>query len=172
MPFTAYHLGPGAAIKAIMPRHFSFSVFCLAQIVTDCETGYHLVRGEWPLHRWLHTYAGASVVAGLCVLIGRPFRRAAVRLWHLWRSAPFKRYLSVSDDTSFVSTVMGAFLGTYSHVFLDSLMHGDIEPFWPWSTANPLYHFINIFVLHALCLLLGIIGVWYSVSVSINSRSR
>jgi hypothetical protein len=38
MPFTPYHFGPGALVKAIMPRHFSFTVFCFAQIVTDFET--------------------------------------------------------------------------------------------------------------------------------------
>ena len=63
MPFTPFHVGPGAAIKAIMPRHFSFTVFCFAQIVTDIETAFYLLRGEYPLHRIFHTYLGATVVA-------------------------------------------------------------------------------------------------------------
>ena len=60
MPVTPFHFGPGAAVKAAIPRHFSFTVFCFAQVVTDCETAYHMLRHEYPLHRWMHTYASRS----------------------------------------------------------------------------------------------------------------
>jgi hypothetical protein len=79
MPFTPFHFGPGAAVKAVAPRYFSFTVFCFAQIVTDLETAYYMLRGEYPLHRWLHTYLGATIVAVLCSLIGRPICKVALR---------------------------------------------------------------------------------------------
>ena len=37
MPFTPIHLGPGAALKAIGGRHFSFMVFGGSQVLMDIE---------------------------------------------------------------------------------------------------------------------------------------
>lgn len=161
MPFTPYHLGPGAAIKAVMPRHFSFTMFCFAQIVTDFETAYYLLRGEYPLHRGLHTYLGATVVAGCCVLLGRPVCQAGLRAWNRWQNAPFKRHFRVTERISVTSAVISALLGTYSHVFLDSIMHADVQPFYPFSSQNPLYRVISLFTLHAVCIVLGVLGTWY-----------
>ena len=166
MPFTPYHLGPGAAVKAVMPRHFSFTVFCFAQIVTDSETAYYLLQGEYPLHRWFHTYLGATIVAACCVVLGRPVCQAALQAWSRWRKAPFKRYFVLTERISVSSAVISAFIGTYSHVFLDSIMHADVEPFAPFSTRNPLYRIISLFTLHALCLALGVLSTWYLASRS------
>lgn len=167
MPFTPFHFGPGAAVKAVLPRYFSFTVFLFAQIVTDLETAYYFLQGEYPLHRWLHTYLGATVVAGFCVLVGRPVCQAALRAWNRWQDAPFKRYFHFADRISVLSAVISAFIGTYSHVFLDSIMHADIEPFRPFSAENALYRIISLFTLHALCIVLGVFGTW-----SVVSRSR
>jgi hypothetical protein len=161
MPFTPFHFGPGAAAKAIIPRYFSFSVFCFAQVVTDCETAYHMLRHEYPLHRWMHTYAGATVVAAFCIIVGRPICQAAVRFWHASSDMPFKAYFPGTDRISLVSAVVGAFIGTYSHVFLDSIMHPDIQPFLPWSSQNGCYGIVGVFALHGLCLLLGLAGALY-----------
>ncbi len=72
MPFTPAHFGPGAAIKAVVPAHFSFAVFCYSQIVTDLEPAYFLLRGEYPVHRFFHTYPGAVLVGTFCAITGRP----------------------------------------------------------------------------------------------------
>jgi hypothetical protein len=163
MPFTPFHFGPGAAIKAVMPRHFSFTVFCFAQIITDFETGYYLVHGEYPLHRLFHTYLGASAVAVFCILVGQPLCQLALRIWNRWQNAPFKRYFYTSDRIPMMSATVGAFIGTYSHVFLDSIMHSDVEPFSPFSAQNPLHHIVGWLTLHTLCLVLGIVGtLWLS----------
>ena len=133
-----------------MPRHFSFTIFCFAQVVTDFET----------------TYLGATIVAACCVLVGRPVCQAALRAGSRWRNAPFKRYFAVTERISVGTAVISAFIGTYSHVFLDSIMHADVEPFEPFSSRNPLYCIISFFPLHALCLALGALGTWYLVSRS------
>jgi hypothetical protein len=72
MPFTPLHFGPGAAIKAVMPTSFSFTVFVFSQIVMDLEPTYYLLRGDWPVHCFLHTYLGAAVVTGFSILAGKP----------------------------------------------------------------------------------------------------
>jgi hypothetical protein len=161
MPFTPFHFGPGAAVKAGMSRYFSFSVFCFAQVVTDCETAYHMARQEYPLHRWMHTYAGATVVAVFCIVVGRPICQAIVRGWRDWPDAPFKEYFPGAERISLVSAIIAAFVGTYSHVFLDSIMHSDVQPFQPWNSYNPSFGIMGVFALHILCVFLGIAGALY-----------
>jgi hypothetical protein len=60
MPFTPIHMGPGMAVKAAMPRHFSIVVFGLTQIVIDVEVLWQLAIGGYPLHRFCHTYLGRT----------------------------------------------------------------------------------------------------------------
>jgi hypothetical protein len=50
MPFTPFHLGPGAAVKAIAGDDFSFIVFGGAQALMDIEPLVHMVRGDAVLH--------------------------------------------------------------------------------------------------------------------------
>jgi hypothetical protein len=167
MPFTPFHFGPGAAIKAIALRRFSFTVFCFSQVVTDCETLYYMARGLYPWHRFFHTYVGATLAAILCIFVGRPICQFGLRIWAGWRDAPFKEYFPAPTAISWSGAATGAFVGTYSHVFLDSIMHPDIRPFMPFSAANPFYLLIGPGTLHLVCFVLGLIG-----ALHIASRNR
>ena len=51
------------------------------------------------------------------------------------------------------------FLGAFSHILLDSMMHGDIKPFLPFSDKNGLYHILTLDQLDMLCVLSGILGL-------------
>jgi len=93
MPFTPLHFGPGAAIKAAIPTHFSFTVFCYAQVVTDLEPGYFLLRGEYPVHRFFHTYLGATLVGAFCTLTGRPLCEWFLRVWPSPLLSPLNTFL-------------------------------------------------------------------------------
>ncbi len=70
MPVTPFHFGPGALAKAAAPKHFSLIVFGLTQVAIDLESLYFLVQGSWPVHRLLHTFAGAGLVALGGMLLG------------------------------------------------------------------------------------------------------
>jgi hypothetical protein len=158
VPFTPYHFGPGAAIKAAIPKHFSFTIFCFAQVVTDFETAYYMLRGMYPWHRFFHTYVGATLVGIVGVLIGRPICQFTLRLWAEWPEAPFRRYFPVTASIPLGSAIAGAFIGTYSHVFLDSIMHGDTMPLMPFSAVNPLYRIVGDYTLHLACIAFGLLG--------------
>ncbi len=149
MPFTPFHFGPGAAIKAAIPARFSFLLFCYAQVVTDLESAYYLFYGEYPVHRILHTYAGATLTGGACALTGCLLQKCMSRRFG-WQPA-------VAWPAAFATGL----IGSYSHVFLDSLMHPDITPFWPLTTANPMFHVVGVELLHVLCLALGAVGVYW-----------
>ena len=72
MPLTPIHLGPALAVKAAAPRYFSFLTFGVTQVVIDSEAAFYILTSGWPVHRLLHTYLGATLVAVITVVLGRP----------------------------------------------------------------------------------------------------
>ena len=74
-------MGPAFAVKAVAPRYFSFLVFGITQVAIDAEAAFYLIRDDWPYHRFLHTYLGATLVALLAVVVGRLLLERALRLW-------------------------------------------------------------------------------------------
>jgi membrane-bound metal-dependent hydrolase YbcI (DUF457 family) len=72
----------------------------------------------------------------------------------------------VEPRLSWIETVVGAFVGTYSHLLLDSIMHTDVRPMYPLRDVNDLVGIISAEKLDALCLALGVIGVLIILTVS------
>src|SRR5262245_22762510 len=85
MPFTPFHMGPGLAVKAIAGRHFILIVFGFSQIAIDIEPLIRIVRGDAVLHGWTHTYLGATLVAIIAAVVGRPICRL---IWESWTPDP------------------------------------------------------------------------------------
>ncbi|MDR0275331.1 MAG: hypothetical protein LBI48_08355 [Burkholderiaceae bacterium] len=50
MPFTPLHMGPGLAVKALLGRRFSLTVFGFSQIAMDIEPLARMIRGDTLLH--------------------------------------------------------------------------------------------------------------------------
>jgi membrane-bound metal-dependent hydrolase YbcI (DUF457 family) len=147
MPITPFHFGPGAAIHAIAPQRVSFIAFCSANVLIDIEPLYYIGTGQFPLHRFFHTYIGATLIAMLTIALFCAAR--GLRLPNLfgWR------------DLSIASVAAGAVLGSYTHVIFDSFMHADIRPFAPLSESNPLLNLIPLGTLHWSCAFAGAIGI-------------
>lgn len=158
MPVTPFHFGPAALAKAITPRCFSFIVFGLTQVVIDTEPLYYMARGAWPIHRFFHTYLGATVVAVLAAFAGRPLCEGVLRLWNRRLSPTQRDWLGVASTISFAAAATGAFFGAYSHVLLDSIMHSDMRPLAPLSNGNSLLHVASIEHLYISCAGLGAAG--------------
>ena len=137
MPFTPYHLGPGAVFKAIGGRYFSFMIFGGAQVLIDLEPLVHRVRGDPVLHGPAHTFVGALGIAGVAAVVGRP-----VSMFVLRRLG--------ARDASIGWTVAGvsALVGTWSHVVLDGFIHRDMHPLWPFSPDNPLLGLVYVVTLY------------------------
>ncbi len=158
MPVTPFHFGPAAAVKAATPKYFSFVAFGLTQVVIDTEPLFYMAQGLWPIHRFFHTYVGATVVALLIAFAGKPLCEWILRLWNQRLSASQRIWLGLDPRISFTATVTGAFFGGYSHILLDSIMHSDMEPFAPFSNENSLLYVISIDHLHILCAIFAILG--------------
>ncbi|HEY7161924.1 MAG TPA: DUF4184 family protein, partial [Acidobacteriota bacterium] len=106
-----------------------------------------------------HTYVGASLVAVISILIGRPICQFLLNWWIPTPESTFEKWLRGPKNISWVAAISGAFLGTFSHVFLDSMMHFDLRPWIPWSQQNSLLGIISIESLHLLCIFSGFLGV-------------
>lgn len=71
-------------------------------------------------------------------------------------------------------TFISAVIGTFSHVLLDALMHGDLAPFAPFSLANPWLGLLSVTQLHWFCLIAGLIGItlWPLLAYWLGKRPR
>ena len=159
MPITPFHFGPGAAVKAVVPRHFSFTVFAFSQMLIDLEPiGFFLFTGD-PVHPYLHTYLGAILVFLMSWWAGRPVCEWALRVWNGWLSSAQARWLAYEPRISITAAALGAFIGAYSHVAIDSIMHADMRPFAPFSDSRPWLDLTSIDTLHLVGITAGVIGV-------------
>jgi membrane-bound metal-dependent hydrolase YbcI (DUF457 family) len=151
VPFTPFHFGPGAALHAVAPRHVSFLAFCAANVLIDVESLYNLVNHQHPVHAFFHTYVGATLVLLATVLLFVALRTVAPVLhvpnFFRWREATLWQ------------VTIGAALGAYSHVVLDSLMHRDIQPLAPVSASNVLLGAVSLDALHWGCVIAGALGL-------------
>jgi membrane-bound metal-dependent hydrolase YbcI (DUF457 family) len=150
VPITPFHFGPGILFSGAAPRRVSLIAFVAANCITDVESIYNVLTGNFPYHRFLHTFLGAGVVTALTVALFLCTRQLA-------RKFPLPNWFSWQQLTLLPVTA-GAFLGSFSHVVLDGVMHADMRPFAPWSDANPFLHLVSLGVLHGSCVITAVLG--------------
>ena len=151
MPITPFHFGPGAAIHSIAPKRISFLAFCLANVLIDFEPLYYMVTGQYPLHRFFHTYIGATIITLATALI----LFAALKLNQKVRLPNLFQWKNLTPPPIW----LGAAIGSYTHIIFDSVMHPDIVPLSPFSNANPLYQLVSLGHLYLFCLFSALLGL-------------
>jgi len=149
MPFTPIHMGPGLAIKSLLQKKFSLMVFGWSQIVIDIQPLLVILSGRGTVHGFTHTYLGATLIALFCAFSGKYLGELGLKIIRK------KEYLPISWKVAFIS----AFIGTYSHVLLDSVMHYDVIPFSPFWKSNILLSIVSVNTLNIFCLASGLIGI-------------
>ncbi|MDX8376451.1 MAG: metal-dependent hydrolase [Mariprofundales bacterium] len=152
MPITPLHMGPGICIKALLQGSFSLMVFGWSQIVMDMQPLIVLVTGQGHLHGFSHTYIGALLLAIIAALSGKYLSEIGLKTLGILEKD------GQAINISWLVVFGSAFIGTITHVFLDSIMHTDIEPFYPFTNSNNLLGIIGIYQLEKLCLYSGGIG--------------
>lgn len=150
VPFTPFHMGPGIFIKALMGGSFSLMVFGWTQIVMDIQPLIVLISGEGHIHGFSHTYIGATLLAILSAITGKYLPELG--LWIL-RITP-----SVRVNIAWWVVFLSAFVGSFSHVLLDSIMHSDVQPFYPVTEVNIFLGVLSVGFLHKFCLYSGLVG--------------
>ncbi|MBV1920420.1 MAG: hydrolase [Pseudomonadales bacterium] len=158
MPFTVIHMGPGILIKALLQSSFSLMVFGWTQIVMDIQPLVVMFTGEGHLHGFTHTYVGATLLAIFSACTGKYLSEIGLKILGLTENSS----VTILWWVSFLS----AFVGSVSHVFLDSIMHTDVEPFYPLTLVNSFHGLISISALHKICMYSGFVGavIYYVVN--------
>lgn len=158
MPFTPYHMGPGILVKALLRGSFSLMAFGWTQVIMDVQPLIVMLTNKGTLHGFTHTYAGAAGIALFAAVTGKYLAQFALRLGP--RSS--RRVIAIPWAVAFVS----AFIGSFSHVALDSFIYTDIQPLAPFSGANRLFGLVSAPALHDLCAYSGLagVGIYFAVS--------
>jgi len=150
-------MGPGIFIKAVLQGSFSLMVFGWAQIVMDIQPLIVLLTGEGQLHGFSHTYIGATLLAVFSALSGKYLSEAGLKIIGISKK---NNPVNITWWVVFTS----AFIGTYSHVVLDAMMHSDVQPFYPLSQTNTLLGLVTVSALHQFCIFSALVGtiIYYS----------
>ena len=138
MPFTPFHMGFGMVSKATAGNRMGLISFGMAQVLMDVEPGLRMAMNNAQLHGWSHTLFGAIGIGALAIWCSRWLTTTLVNRWNAESKHYGLDWLCVPAALSYRVLAVGAFLGTTSHVALDSLIHSDMQPLAPFSSANPL----------------------------------
>ena len=174
MPFTPLHMGPGLLTKAILQSSFSLMIFGWSQIIMDIQPLLVMVTGRGDLHGISHTIIGATVIAIFSAITGKYFSEYVF----VWLDKDFTEFQkSIFDLPKFISykvAFLSAFIGTYSHVLLDSLMHSDLRPLFPISDNNALLNLTSYKGLNGICVYSGAVGtiLYFVIRVKIALTLR
>jgi hypothetical protein len=123
-------MGPGLIVKAFMQGAFSLMVFGWSQILIDIQPLVVMLTGQGELHGFSHTYIGATLIALVSAISGKYLGELGLKIIRE------PQYIPINWAVAFIS----AFIGTYSHVFIDSIMHYAITPLAPFSKASWFYN--------------------------------
>lgn len=144
-------MGPGILIKSILQSSFSLMVFGWTQIVMDIQPLIVLISGEGHLHGFTHTYVGAILIAIFAAFTGKYLSELGLKLLNI---STKDNLISIKWSVVFLS----AFIGSFSHVLFDSIMHADVEPFFPITLNNQFLGLISVSMLYKVCMYSGLIG--------------
>jgi membrane-bound metal-dependent hydrolase YbcI (DUF457 family) len=151
-------MGTGILIKALLQGSFSLMLFGWSQIVMDLQPLWVLLNGHGHMHGFSHTFIGGTLLAVISALTVKYLSEFGLIILRISKSyQPVK----ISWIVAFIS----AFTVCFSHVVLDSIMHSDVQPFYPITLNNPILGYFSVASLHKFCLYTGLFGaaIFYAV---------
>ena len=164
MPITPLHMGPGILLKALLRGSFSLMVFGYANVLIDLQPLIALESGHGEVHGWTHTWWAAVAIGAFAAVTGKWL--ADLALWFV-----------ASDDrprlrVKWWIAALSAYLGTLSHIALDSIVHSDMRPFAPWSDAHPWLGLVSPSAVDEWCVIAGVVGTALYFVGTLVSRRR
>jgi membrane-bound metal-dependent hydrolase YbcI (DUF457 family) len=158
LPITPLHFGPAILVKAALPRRFSLFIFALAQVLIDIEPVYLALRGRPPLHRTMHTLAGAALATVLLLAVGGRLYRWLSRRWGPSLEVGGRRIPLMRERLPRGAVLLSALVGTLSQLLLDGLIYSDMRPLWPLSDAGFTVTWLNQGAMGRVCIAAGAVG--------------
>lgn len=161
MPITPFHIIAAAPIKAIIPRHFSWSIFTLTNIFIDLEPITYFIFTGIPSHKFFHSIFGATLIGLICALFFRKLCGNYIMKWNKNLHPIDRKWLEVRNPKiNIFEALLGGLIGAWSHLILDSMMHEDIKPLWPFISSNSLLGLLSPDLILYLCLGLLATGIF------------
>ena len=151
MPLTPFHWS-SLLFGFLLFNTLYLPALAISSVLMDLEPFYYMFISPNPdgiLHGFFHTYLGATIIALVVAFVLVKFRKETDNMM-----AIFRLEQKISDKGIYLSSIFAA----YSHIFLDSLMHSDLKPFWPFSDSNPflgLVHISDIYLMTGIGLTLA-----------------
>ncbi len=151
MPFTPYHFGPALLIGVLLFPFIDFSTMMIASVILDFEPLSVIIFDlQLPLHAFFHTYVGATIVAIILSIGIYPFRKYLNR---------FVSLFGLKQESSFQHIMAASFIGTFSHVFLDSFLYVEMNPLFP-ILGNQFFGLLSSGLVYGFCFSMGFIGLF------------
>jgi hypothetical protein len=130
-PYTPYHIGPSCLLGFLLRRWVDIPVFVLSNFAIDFVVS---VVGLWQPRSFVPEYAHTLLIGaalGMLWGIAAYFFRGVFRWIMLKIRLPYKINIR--------KMIFSGILGTWVHIFIDSLYQSDIKLFWPNKLTNPLF---------------------------------
>jgi membrane-bound metal-dependent hydrolase YbcI (DUF457 family) len=167
MPFTPFHFGPSALIGLPLKRWIDIPVFVLANVVIDFEPlAVMFFQPNYPLHGYFHTFLIGGMLGILWGLIAYPLKP-------VWRF--FMGIFGLSYQPTLTKMMISGILGIWLHVFIDSFLYPEMNPFFP-IRGNPLqitFHYSRVYsVCEALLIVAVVIYGWLAFRTLIKGQSK
>lgn len=151
MPFTPYHFGPALFIGVLLFPFIDLATIMVASVILDLEPLAVIIFDlQMPLHAFFHTYLGATIVACALSVLVYPLRKYLNGIVSLF---------GLKQESSMKHIVLASFIGTYSHVLLDSFLYSEMNPFFP-LLGNPFVGLLGFGFVYNLCVVLGLVGLF------------
>jgi membrane-bound metal-dependent hydrolase YbcI (DUF457 family) len=150
MPFTPYHFGPAFAFGLLLNRFINLTTFIVANVIIDIEPFVVLFFNlDYPLHGFLHSFLGGSVIAVILSLMMIALSNKIQKL---------TSFIGIKQNFSKKAIWVASFSGIYLHILFDAPLYTDIKPFYPFA-ANPFYGSLSSWTIYNACAILFFIGI-------------
>jgi membrane-bound metal-dependent hydrolase YbcI (DUF457 family) len=167
MPFTPFHFGPAALIGLSLKRWVDIPVFVLANVIVDFEPLAVMVFNlEYPLHGYLHTFLFGGILGLIWGLAAYPLKPGFAFLM---------RIFGLSYQPTLLKMMLSGLLGIWLHVFIDSFLYKEMNPFWP-MTGNPFHEIVRYQTVFLICEASLVIAIVvypaYAISMRMKGKKR
>ena len=132
MPATTIHVGLPGLFSYYRPKKIDIIAAMLGSMIVDIDFFFFLIF-RVQIHGIFHTFLGATIVALILSFFISYYQPSVLKL---------KKLIHWETESNLKSIILGALLGTYSHVIIDGIIYPEMNPFFPFS-GNPI--FINSF---------------------------
>ncbi|MFX1286520.1 MAG: hypothetical protein ACFFB5_22985 [Promethearchaeota archaeon] len=158
MPFTPFHWGISLLIQSLLLFLDPLALF-IGSVIPDIEgiTAWFILPGRGlPLHGPLHSFTGAiflGLIVGTCSwMVFTHIIPFIVERLHLELPIAIPQY-------SLRCSLLSAFIGTFSHIILDTPLYPEMDLVYPFGIGNPWYGVVPGILIYSICTLSFFAGI-------------